>query len=118
MRQVRSLHTHDQNFPASALQKINRFLDDPEILANPGKHQDIITEMKIEALLVTENSPYAEVRAVVDNWDDVTMPVLTIRVWVIGILFSAAGAFVNQLFSIRQPMVYITANVAQLLACT
>jgi hypothetical protein len=46
------------------------------------------------------------------------MPVLTIRVWVIGILFSAAGAFVNQLFSIRQPMVYITANVAQLLACT
>lgn len=35
MRQVRDLHTHDQNFPTSALEKINRFLNDPEILANP-----------------------------------------------------------------------------------
>lgn len=35
--------------------------------------------MKLEAALITVNSPYAEVRAVVDNHDDVNIPCGTIR---------------------------------------
>jgi len=73
--------------------------------------------MKLEAVLATENSPYVEVRANVDATDDPLMPSFTFRVWVIGVVFSGAGAFINQLFSIRQPAVQIPANVAQLLAC-
>ncbi len=96
---------------------MGEFLDDPDVEANPHLHQKLITEMRLEALLVTENSPYAEVRAVVDNFDDVETPSLTFRVWVIGILFSGIGAFINELFKIRNPSVYVTANVAQLLAC-
>lgn len=72
--------------------------------------------MKLEAALITNNSPYAEVRAVVDNKDDPTMPVSTIRAWTIGIIFSIFLAFVNQLFSIRQPAIRFDTNVAQLLA--
>lgn len=72
--------------------------------------------MKLEAALITNNSPYAEVRAVVDNHDDPTMPVSTIRAWTIGIIFSVFLAFVNQLFSIRYPSIRFDTNVAQLLA--
>lgn len=52
--------------------------------------------MKIEAALIQSNSPYAEVRAVVDNTDDPSTPCSTVRSWTIGILFSVILAFVNQ----------------------
>lgn len=85
-------------------------------MANPEKHAALVHEMFIEAALIENHSPYAEVRAVVDNKDDPTLPSSTIRTWVIGILFVVAGAFINQLFSIRQPSITVGANVAQLLA--
>lgn len=66
--------------------------------------------------MITINSPYAEVRAVVDNHDNVDTPCGTIRAWVIGLIFAILLGFVNQLFSIRQPSIYVGANVAQLLA--
>jgi OPT family oligopeptide transporter len=66
--------------------------------------------------LITINSPYAEVRAVVDNHDDVNTPCGTIRAWVIGLTFAILLGFINQLFSIRQPAITVGANVAQLLA--
>jgi hypothetical protein len=117
IRHVKEIHKYDQNFPGSALARINEFLGNPDILDRPEKYEDIINEMKIEALLSTENSPYAEVRANVDNTDDPSMPSLTIRVWVIGCIFSAAGSFIDSFFLMRNPPVYIGANVAQLLAC-
>lgn len=83
---------------------------------NPDKHEELINDMKIEAALITNNSPYAEVRAVVDNHDDPTLPVSTIRTWVIGVFLSVTCAFVNIFFGIRQPQIHITSNVPQLLA--
>ena len=44
------------------------------------------------------------------------MPSFTFRTWVIGIIFCAIGAAINQLFSLRQPPIFITSEVAQLLA--
>lgn len=108
---------YDQNFPGSALERMNNFLDNPDVLERPEKHQELIDEMKMEAILSTENSPYAEVRAVVDPDDDPTMPSLTIRVWIIGCIFSCAGSFIDSFFLMRNPPVYIGANVAQLLSC-
>ena len=52
----------------------------------------------------------------VDNKDDPGMPCSTIRAWTIGVAFSVFLAFVNQLFSIRQPAINIDNNVAQILA--
>lgn len=91
-------------------------LDNDDIFSNPEKHEELITEMKIEAALITNNSPYAEVRSVVDNHDDPTMPCSTIRCWFMGLIFSAAIAFINGFFEIRQPAIYVTSNVPQLLA--
>lgn len=116
MTQVLAIHTHDPNFPHVTLEKIKEFLGNEDVFANPEKHAELIYEMKLEAAMITNNSPYAEVRAVVDNTDDPSTPSATIRAWVIGLAFSALLGFINQLFSIRQPAITILSNVAQMLA--
>ncbi|KYK55786.1 hypothetical protein DCS_07750 [Drechmeria coniospora] len=116
MQKVVAIHDGDPNFPYVTLQKIKEFLSNEEIMEFPEKHEQLVQEMKLEAALITNNSPYAEVRAVVDNHDDPNTPVSTIRAWTIGIMFSVFLAFVNQLFSIRQPAIRFDTNIAQLLA--
>lgn len=70
--------------------------ENENVFENPEKHEQIIWEMKLEAALITNNSPYSEVRAVVDNKDDPNLPCGTIRAWTIGIFFSVFLAFINQ----------------------
>jgi len=116
MLSVLKIHERDPNFPHSVLIKIQEFLANEDVFEDPEKHEDLIEEMKIEAALITNNSPYAEVRAVVDNKDDPSMPSSTVRAWTIGVGFSILLAFINQLFSVRQPAISIESNVVQLLA--
>lgn len=116
MIRIHRIHESDPNFPTSVITKIKGFLDNDLVFSHPENHQHLIQEMKLEAALVTNNSPYAEVRAVVSNKDDPKTPCSTIRSWVIGLAFSAILAFINQLFDIRQPAIRVMANVAQLLA--
>lgn len=116
MANVLRIHERDPNFPHIILERIQAFLEDDDVFNNPEKHETLITEMKLEAALITNNSPYAEVRAVVDNKDNPSTPCSTVRAWTIGVLFSVFLAFINQLFSIRLPTILISANVAQLLA--
>ena len=85
------------------------------MFTNPEHHEPYIHEIKIEVALITNNSPYAEVRAVVDNFDDPDMPCSTIRAWSIGLVFAVLLAFINQLFSIRQPAIMVFGMTAQLL---
>ena len=87
-----------------------------EIVTYPENHELLIQEIKIEIALIFYNSPYSQVRAVVDNFDDVNTPSSTIRGWAIGLTFATLMAFINQLFSIRQPAIHVNNHVAQLLA--
>lgn len=116
MIKVMKIHERDPNFPIHVVERIREFLGNSNIFENPEKHSDIIQEMKTEAALITGNSPYSEVRAVVDNTDDPSIPSSTIRAWVIGLSFVTVLAFINQMFSIRQPSITVMANVAQLLS--
>jgi len=133
MAQVHKQHSRDPNFPIQVIEKIETLLrwsplspeeghshytypDNDEVVSNPEKHAHLIDEMKIQAALITNNSPYAEVRAVVDNHDDPTMPVSTIRAWAIGIFFACCISFVNSFFDIRLPSISVIATVPQLLA--
>ncbi|KAM3503523.1 hypothetical protein MY11210_008678 [Beauveria gryllotalpidicola] len=116
MTHVYKIHKRDPNFPARTIDKIGAFLGDDAIFENPEKHEHIIAEMKIETALLTNNSPYAEVRAVVDNKDDPDMPASTIRSWFIGILFACIMAFINGFFEPRFPAISVTSTVPQLLA--
>ncbi len=70
----------------------------------------------MECVLATSNSPYIEVRSVVDPTDDPELPSFTFRVWVIGCMFAAIGSFVDSLFSFRYPNISIGSNVGQLVA--
>lgn len=109
-------HALDSNFPAGALERLKAFQANIEITANPELYEREISEVKVEVSLLTTNSPYAEVRAVVDPHDDVNMPVSTIRSWVIGLIFVVFIAFINQLFSVRQPSIFLRSEIVQLLA--
>ncbi|KAH7079752.1 small oligopeptide transporter, OPT family [Paraphoma chrysanthemicola] len=63
-----------------------------------------------------DTSPYPEVRAVVPETDDPSIPVNTLRMWLLGIIWVFIGAGVNQFFSLRYPAVHIVSIVAELLA--
>lgn len=64
----------------------------------------------------SDNSPVPEVRANVPNYDDPSMPVNTLRAWLLGLVFTVLGTGINQFFSMRYPSVTISSLVAQLLA--
>ena len=70
----------------------------------------------MEAALIVNDSPYVEVRAVVSPTDDPNEACSTVRAWTIGILLACFGALINQLFSLRQPSIYVDQIVAQLIA--
>jgi hypothetical protein len=54
-----------------------------------------------------EDSPYEEVRASVSNMDDPEMPVLTFRMWLIGLFLTVGSAAVNTFFNFRNPQIYV-----------
>ncbi|KAL9115795.1 MAG: hypothetical protein Q9227_000163 [Pyrenula ochraceoflavens] len=75
-----------------------------------------VVDEKEEFDIAGEHSPYAEVRAVVPEVDDPALPVNTLRMWLLGIVFTMLGSGINQFFSLRYPGVHIVALVAELLA--
>ena len=79
---VFQVHGKDPNFPILILDKIQEFLGNEDIFDHPEQYNELVAEMKTEAALIANNSPYAEVRAVVSNTDDVNIPSSTIRAWV------------------------------------
>lgn len=79
MQKVMKIHELDPNFPDAILDKIKEFLENEDVFENPQNHAALIEEVKIEAALITNNSPYAEVRAVVDNKDDIDTPCVSSR---------------------------------------
>ncbi|KAF7375420.1 OPT-domain-containing protein [Mycena sanguinolenta] len=130
-------HDNDPNFPTRVLNDAkfvirvllmllrlfinsiatSRYLFDAKLKEEqPAEYQRLYDKLKVEAALITINSPYAEVRAVVDNHDDPWIPVSTFRAWTIGTVLVVAGGFVNQFFSIRYPAIGVGSNVAQILA--
>ncbi|KAJ6616612.1 OPT-domain-containing protein [Mycena sp. CBHHK59/15] len=93
-----------------------RYLFDEDLKQNPAEYKHVYEELKVEAAMIVINSAYTEVRAVVDNHDDPSIPASTFRAWVIGTIFVGAGGFINQFFSIRFPGITVGSNVAQVLA--
>lgn len=71
-------------------------------------------QIRIEAAVIAYWSPYAEVRSVTDPYDDPNQAAETLRVYVIGIIWTAIGAFINQFFSQRQPSISVNVAVTQL----
>lgn len=63
-----------------------------------------------------DDSPYPEVRSAVANTDDPLIPVMTLRSWVLGLVWSVIISGVNQFLSFRYPAVPVVGIVAQLIS--
>ncbi|KIJ63337.1 hypothetical protein HYDPIDRAFT_29591 [Hydnomerulius pinastri MD-312] len=75
-----------------------------------------IEDLEKASFDLEEDSPYPEVRSAVANTDDVEMAALTLRVWVLGLVWAILIPGLNQFFYFRYPSVTIGSLVAQLLS--
>ncbi|KAJ1969705.1 hypothetical protein H4R35_006065 [Dimargaris xerosporica] len=64
----------------------------------------------------SEDSPFEMVRAVVSNKDDPTMPSLTVRMWILGLLFLVVLSIVNQFFWFRETPIGLGGVIVLLLS--
>ncbi|WPK24637.1 hypothetical protein PUMCH_001917 [Australozyma saopauloensis] len=71
-------------------------------------------QVRTQAGIVFFHSPYQEVRAVTDAYDDPTMYCETVRVYILGAIWVAIGAFINNFFMQRQPSILLNTAVVQL----
>ncbi|TFK76761.1 OPT oligopeptide transporter [Pluteus cervinus] len=89
---------------------------DTESQFDSDRYTDRPESRNSTAIDFDDESPYPEVRAAVASVDDPTMPVNTFRMWFLGLLFTFVVSFMNQLFGMRYPSVFVTGVVAQLIA--
>ncbi|AOW00236.1 YALI0A03949p [Yarrowia lipolytica CLIB122] len=92
---------------------------DPEIPYDDDKDEapeDYSLEVRFQASLVKYWSPYVEVRAVTDAYDDPNEPCETIRSYFVGFIWMVIGAGVNQFFAFRFPSISLPSNILQLLS--
>jgi OPT family oligopeptide transporter len=97
------MHTWDPNLDHKKLHAIQNAVHEHDVEAERSLEREI-----------EENSPYPEVVAAVQNWDDSSLPANTVRTWIIGLIFVTIGSGMNMLFSLRAPTIAIGMLVAQI----
>ncbi|KAF5718578.1 OPT family small oligopeptide transporter [Fusarium mundagurra] len=117
LRRLVEEHEHDQNFPNELLNRAREYLEnenDEQQDAELG--QSISREFAAQKELMLNSSIYPEVRAVVDDSDNPTLPVGTFRVFLLGTVFAIIGTGVEQFFSLRMPPIGLSTFIVQILA--
>lgn len=114
LKQCLQDHDDDPNFPNDDfefIQKIvNGYNNDLKM-----SYDDWVFNVKMYAALNEYHSPYPEVRAISSPRDDPNIPCETIRAYILGFFWCVVGTGVNELFSRRQPSIYLSASVCQML---
>ena len=106
-------HGNDLNFPEPTMQKLKLLVQGYKIaLMDPAEWE---FDLKCEAAILRYHSPYPEVRSVTEPFDDPTLPVETIRSYVLGVCLMAGTTALNSFFSPRQPSISISGLVLQCL---
>lgn len=111
LRKTLDEHSNDLNFPEASREIIRDLVNSPEKFED-GEFE---FEVKSEAAIIKYFSPYAEVRAVTSPIDDPAIPSETIRSYVLGLIWSVIGQFINSFFNSRYPTITITSPVCQTL---
>ena len=106
-------HDKDFNFPAHTLAVIKNLVQGPK--ANDMNLDTYTWTVKTNAALIHFNSPYAEVRAIAEPFDDPSTPQMTIRAYLLGIIWMCGCTAVNTFFAPRQPSININTSIIQLL---
>ncbi|QNP96307.1 Oligopeptide transporter 5 [Yarrowia lipolytica] len=109
-------HDHDNNFRHEYRMEVKSVLEAFGEGEDPEKEDpDNLILLRYWAVIFHWWSPYPEVRSVTDPYDETDTTVETWRVWVLGTIWVAISAFVNQFFSVRLPAISLDASVCQLL---
>ncbi|RAK95685.1 OPT oligopeptide transporter family [Aspergillus ibericus CBS 121593] len=106
----------DVNFPVHILSQAREILDAETQHIDLSQLQELIAEIAKQRDLIENDSPYPEVRAVVDPTDDPEVSANTFRAWFLGLLATIIFTGVNQLFTLRYPSISIASIVSQLLS--
>ncbi|KAI3406700.2 OPT6 [Candida oxycetoniae] len=72
-------------------------------------------EARVEAALIHYHSPYPEIRAITDPFDDPDVPVETLRCYVIGLGWTFIGSVINSFFIHRMPRISLSSHTIQIL---
>ncbi|KND87135.1 Glutathione transporter 1 [Tolypocladium ophioglossoides CBS 100239] len=116
LKEMYGKHVHDFNFPSDMLKRAADLIANDTDTIDPEQARVLLHELNEQKQLLLNDSPYPEVRAVVEPTDDPTIPVNTFRVWFLGTVFAIIGTGINQFFSLRYPGISIASSVAQHLA--
>ena len=102
-------------FPA----QLKRASSDPNASAVELGSQDVTISYKLSDMDPAEeeeDSPYAEVRASVNNMDDPEMPTMTFRVWFLGLTLVCISASLNTFLNFRYPAPLFLPSLVLLIA--
>ncbi|EER36148.1 hypothetical protein CTRG_00888 [Candida tropicalis MYA-3404] len=101
----------DTSSSSNSVTEVNGY-DEKDVLPT-HKIIDWSLQLRLEAALIDVWSPYPQVRTVTVPYDDPEVPVETFRVYLIGIIWTAIGAVINQFFAERQPSISLSMAVVQ-----
>lgn len=116
LRALYAEHELDYNFPHDLLLRAKDAIDKENADPNQENTRQLLAEFHFQKQLAENDSPYPEVRALVDPTDDPSTPVNTFRVWVLGTIFAILGTGVDQFFSLRYPGISIYSYLIQFLS--
>ncbi|EDK46392.1 conserved hypothetical protein [Lodderomyces elongisporus NRRL YB-4239] len=72
-------------------------------------------QVRLEAALIEFHSPYPEIRAITDPYDDPNVPVETFRCYFIGFTWTFIGSIINSFFVHRMPSIGLNSHTIQIL---
>lgn len=109
-------------FQSTSMNEKNNFRETSQAVVDSGSSMggadddgiDWDMKVKTEAGVIGYWSPYPEIRSVTDPYDDPSIPTETIRVYIVGFIWTCIGAFINQYFAERQPSITLDTAVVQL----
>ncbi|KAI3082272.1 hypothetical protein CBS147353_2683 [Aspergillus niger] len=116
LRQIVAENELDVNFPVQIIAQAREILDADTKHIDLSQLQEVISDIEKHRDLIENDSPYPEVRAVVDPTDDPDISANTFRAWFLGMITTIVFTGVNQFFTLRYPTIIIYSIVAQLLS--
>ncbi|KAJ5716810.1 OPT oligopeptide transporter [Penicillium malachiteum] len=116
LKETLAEHEMDGNFPQEMLDNAREFLAKDVKQITTMEAQSLLREIREQRELLLNDSPYPEVRAVVDPTDDPSISANTFRAWFIGLILTIVFTGVNQLFTLRYPTIFLYSYVSQVVS--
>lgn len=130
LRELLVEHDGDVNYPLEDYQLAQRLVAGPK---DEEAHEPVVklhpryknktylqpyrwlVQVRLEAALARFHSPYPEVRAITDPFDDPLVAVDTFRCYAIGLAWTVVGSIINNFFVHRMPLIRLLAHTCQIL---